>query len=441
MKKLILFLLLPFSLKAQEQNKNADHFLTAYHKQDLFTGNALIAQNGKIVFSKSYGMADREKNIQNTLNTTFRIGSISKTFTAIVILQLQEKGLLTLDDPLSKYIPEINNADSIKIKHLLSNSSGIRDFIGFVSTSKWSTLKSYKELITAVAKEPSKFSPGTKFDYSSTNFLLLCAIAEKVTGTEYQKVLDKQIIQKIGLKNTGMDDISRHDKNEAIGYQVSSKQFYNRVEEMNIGILSGAGGMYSSISDLLLFDQALYGTKLLSEKSKQLLFTPQKGNYALGWEILNEENVLSIGHTGAIDGFKSNLIRFPEQNTTLILLSNYNDIQGFELYKEMRHIALNKPFEMPSHHSFIHLSTDALKKYEGTYALNEKMTLTVTIEGQLLKVSIPGADDMVLYPETATDFYIRSNNAYGKFIADPATNTFSLQLIKGKRISEWKKRL
>lgn len=440
MKKLILMFLIPLSINAQDIKKNADSLLSAYHRQDLFTGNALIAKDGAIIFSKSYGMADRENKIKNQINTTFRIGSISKAFTAIIIMQLQEKGLLNLEDRLSKYYPEFQDADSIKIKHLLSNSSGIKDFIGFQGAPKWPEVKSYKEFIESIAHEPLKFSPGQRFDYSSTNFLLLCDIAEKVTGKSFVKLLNENIIKKIGLKNTGMDDISRHDKTEALGYQVSTKQFYNLVDEINIGILYGAGGMYSTILDLLTFDQALYGNKLLSEESKKLMFTPNKGNYGYGWEVLNEDEVLSIGHTGAIDGFKSNLIRFPEEKVTLIVLSNYYDIQSYELYKEMRHIALNKPFEMPESHSFQKLSEVELKRYEGKYSLNEKVSLTVKVVDGLLVVSLPGADEMTMYPESTNDFYIRSNNAYGKFIEDKKKQTLTLELIKGKRISSWEKK-
>lgn len=439
MKKILLLLLLPLCLNAQDIKKNADSLLTAYNRMDLFTGNALIAKDGKVLFNKSYGMADREQNISNKLNTSFRIGSISKSFTAIIILQLQEKNLLNIDDKLSKYFPEFKDSDSIKIKDLLSNSSGIRDFIGFKNSPEWSQVKSYKELFAAVSNEPLKFSPGKEFDYSSTNFLLLCGIAEKVSGKTLKTLLSENIIKKIGLKNTGIDEITRHDETEAFGYQVSSKKFYNRVDEMNIGMLYGAGGMYSTILDLLAFDQSMYGNKLLNEESKKLLFTPNKGNYGYGWEILRDDEVLSVGHSGVIDGFKANFIRFPENKITLILLSNYNDIQSYELYKEMRHIALNKPFEMPLKHEFINILSEGLKKFEGKYAINDKMALNVQIKDNLLEVLIPGSENMLMYPESETDFYIRKNNAYGKFVTDKETNTLTLQLMKGERISNWKK--
>ena len=439
MKKLFLLLLLPLAVKSQHIAKNADQLLSAYHKQDLFTGNVLIAKQGKVIFSKSYGMADRESEKKNNIQTTFRIGSISKSFTAVLILQLQEKGLLNIEDNLGRYFPSFPKADSIKLKHLLSNSSGIRDFIGMVGIAKWSTVKSYKELIDTVSGKSLKFTPGKEFDYSSSNFLLLAAIAEQVTGKDYVSLLNTNIIKKIGLTNTGMDKLARADKSQAMGYMVSAKNFYNRVGEMNIGILSGAGGMYSSTEDLLKFDQALYNNSLLSKKSRTLLFTPNLGNYGLGWEIIEQDGVKSIGHSGAIDGFKSNLIRFPEQNITLIILSNYYDIQSFELYGELRKVALGKDFQLPSNHNFVNLSIDKLQKYTGDYEINEKMKLTVSIKDKMLTVSLPGSGDMLLYPESEADFYIRSNNAYGKFIQDPDTNIISLQLIKGKRISTWKK--
>lgn len=440
MKKLILLLLLPLGLYAQNIPFNADKLLKAYNQQDLFTGNVLLAKDGKTVFTKSYGMADIEKKIPNKENTTFRIGSISKTFTAVVILQLQEKGLLNTEDLLSKFMPSFKKADSIKIKHLLSNSSGIRDFIGFVPAKNWHSIRSYKELIDAIAQEPLKFSPGSKFDYSSSNFLILCALAEKLSGKTYAKLLQDNILKKAGMKQTGMDYIGRKDASKAEGYEVSASNFYNKTADMNIGILSGAGGMYSSVTDLLLYDKALYGNLLLSDKSKELMFTPNKGDYGFGWEILNKDGNISYGHSGSIDGFKANLIRYPKEKRTLVILSNYYNIQDFELYREMEHIVNELSFEMPAAHNFFKMSADDLQKYEGEYAINEKMVLSVKANGPILEIDLPGAPVMMLYPESANIFYIRSNNAYGEFIRDEAQRIVSLKLIKGKRISTWEKR-
>lgn len=440
MKKILILLLFPAYLQAQEIPKNADSLLVAYHKQDLFTGNVLIAKGGKAIFKKSYGLANIADNKPNDENTTFRIGSISKCFTAIVILKLQEQSLLNIEDPLSKYYPEFKNGDSIKIKHLLSNTSGIRDFIGFVSAAKWPGLKSYKTFIDAITTEPSRFSPGTKFEYSSSNFLILCAIAEEVSHKNYNSLLQEYVIKKAGMKHTGMDYIGRKDHNKATGYKASRTNFYEQVPEINIALFAGAGGMYSCVADLLAFDRALYGKELLSERSKEIMFSPNKGNYAYGWEVLNQDSLYSIGHSGSIDGFKANFIRYPNERTTLIILSNYQDIQSYELYKALGYISTSKAFEMPSSHQFIKLKNTELEQYAGEYAMNEKMALTIKIEGNLLNLVIPGGDEMTLYAESANDFYIRSNNAYCRFIRNENNKVISVQLVKGKRISNWKKR-
>jgi len=291
-----------------------------------------------------------------------------------------------------------------------------------------------------ISKEALLFTPGAKFNYSSSNFLLLCAIAEKVTGKKYEQLLNEKILKKLNMKNSGIDHMNRKDDKKAIGYGASITDFYVKSDSINIGVLSGAGGMYSTVNDLLKFERALYQNKLLTEKSKQLLFTPNKGDYGFGFEIVKLKDMQINGHSGSINGFKANLFTFPASETTVIVLANYGDIQSFELYEALKRVAVAEPFEMPKSHVFITANESDLKKYVGEYAINEKISLSLRVEQGKLVANIAGEDGLVLYPETKDDFYLRDKNAYIKLVRDEKGDVNAVQVIKGTRASTWKKK-
>lgn len=441
LKKALLLALLPLHLFAQNIALQADSLLSAFHQQDLFTGTVLIAQKGNPVFSKSYGKANRKQKISNTATTTFRIGSISKSFTAVIILQLQEEGLLQTSDLLSKYFPKFPNADSITIAHLLSNTSGIKDFIDIKGLYPWFQFKNYKEIIPHISKEPLLFRPGKQFNYSSSNFLLLCAISEQVSGKKYEQLLKEKIFKKLDMRNTGIDDPNRKDANKAIGYEASITDFYVPSSSINIGILAGAGGMYSTAPDLLKFMSGLTRHQLLNTANTKLLFTPNKGNYGFGWEITTLNNQQIIGHSGAIDGFKANLLYFPASETTIAVLSNYADIQSFELYEGLKRMAVKLPFDLPQPHTFIAISEQDLSRYVGEYRINEDIKLNLYLNKGKLVANIAGEDGLVLYPETKDSFYLRGKNAVIKLLRDDAGRVNAVQVIKGTRASTWKRQV
>lgn len=441
MKKLLLLIFFPLALNAQQIATKTDSLISTYHKQDLFTGNILVAQNGKILLSKSFGYANRQNKILNNTETTFRIGSVSKSFTAVIILQLQEKGLLKVEDKLNKYLPDFPKGDSITIANLLSNTSGIKDFIDIKGLYPWNKFSRYTEIIPVVAKEALLFAPGERFNYSSSNYLLLCAIAEKVTGKKFEQLLKDNITGKLKMNNTGMDFTGRKDPKKAIGYEASLKDFYTQSDSININVLFGAGGMYSTVTDLLKFDTGLKNGQLLSAQSRQQMFTINKQNYGYGMEITTLKDKTIVGHSGSINGFKANYFTLFDDDITFIVLANYGDVQTFELYEALKHIAVGDAIEKPKDHRFITLPEAELKKCEGEYAINEKMLISLKLEDGKLVANIGGEGGLILYPETKDDFYLRTKNAYIKLVRDENGTVNAIQVAKGTRTSTWKRKV
>ena len=432
----ILFLL-PFISNAQSIAAKADSLLTAYHQQDHFTGTVLIAQNGKTVFEKSYGMANREDGVANSIKTQYRIGSISKPITALIILQLIEKNKLRLNDPLTKYIPEIPKGDSVTIEHLLNHTSGIKSF---TSTKPYMQnrmdIKASEDVITILKAEPYVFSPGAKWQYSNSNYMLLSYIAEKITGKSMTNLVN-EFSKKYGLQNTGMDHDGRKSATKAYGYEAATFSDYQLVADQNISIVTGAGGMYSTATDLLKLDSILYTEGIVSNAIKQKMFTSGKGDYGWGWEISDYKGRKEISHSGSIEGFKSVIHRFPESKTTIIFLSNYWNTQGPQISEGLKAIAFGEDFKLPPVKKFITLSAEELKNYEGDYSFKGAITMTLKSEAGLLLSIIKGQPVVSFKPMAENSFYNKSNSSEIEFVRDSQGKISSFKLMKGNQVMAW----
>ena len=434
-----LLLLLPSLLKAQSIASRADELLTAYHKQDLFTGTVLMAKDGKIVFEKSYGMANREKSIPNTSKTQYRIGSISKPITALIIMDLQQKGFLSVKDSLGRYITGFPKGDSVTIENLLNHTSGIRSI---TSTDKYKrergNIKSREDVLSILKEEPYVFSPGSSWQYSNSNYLLLSYIAEKVSGNSMSRLVNR-IAERIGMKNTGMDYEGRRSATRAIGYEEGSMEDYIPVADNNISLLSGAGGLYSTARDLYMLDRSLYSEALINNDARQIMFTPGRGDYGYGWEIENYKGRSGQGHSGSIEGFKVQVLRYPESGTCIIFLSNYFNTRGPEICESLKAVAFDEQYKMPEVRNFIELSGEQLKTFEGEYLFKGSLVMSVkSASGRLLSI-IKGQPVVGFRPLSATEFYSKSNNAIIRFEKDSNGVFSSFRLLKGKMEMEWKR--
>lgn len=304
--------------------------IDAYLQENAFQGSVLVAKEGALRFSKGYGLANTEHRIPNKPDTVFRIGSITKSFTAVAILQLQEKGLLNVHDPIGDYLPDYPNGDIITIHHLLSHTSGIPDITDFGNLKEIQKETSHLKKTLAYFKDlPLEFAPGSDAKYSNSGFLVLGAVIEKVAGISYEDYLTAHVLQPLGLHHTYYEHNSKIIPNRASGYAENRHADYI---DMNFPHASGA--LASTVEDLYRFFQSLKTDILLSRESLNSLFTVYGSNennrlaYGYGFMVgpLNEgmEGSQSsiIGHFGVIEGFEAALIHYPDEDLTIVLLSN-----------------------------------------------------------------------------------------------------------------------
>jgi D-alanyl-D-alanine carboxypeptidase len=272
--------------------------------------SVIVVKQGTVVHRKGYGMADVEAGIPNHPDTRFCLGSVTKSFTALAILQLQESGLLKIEDPVSNYLPDFPHASRMKIRHLLTHTAGVPDFM------------SYEE-----AKEkPLDFEPGERVSYSNIGYLMLGRIIEKVSGKPYQEYLQDQIFVPLGLVNSGYDEESLVDR-RAAGYLNAASGFQRTPREAMAGAYA-AGALFSSVEDLRRWDEAFAAGKIIKTEMVREALTPGRlndgrdGAFGFGWMISRHKGLLKVHHGGDITGFNAEVSHFPEQQLAVFVLSN-----------------------------------------------------------------------------------------------------------------------
>jgi CubicO group peptidase (beta-lactamase class C family) len=310
--------------------RELDAFLTVMAGQDEFSGTVLVARHGKQMFAKAYGLANREHEIPNRLDTRFGLGSMNKMFTAIAVAQLAEQGKLSLDDTIDRYLPEgwlgPEIARKIRVRHLLNHTSGLGDYLeGFIEQAhfKFRALEDYKEI---VSKETLQFEPGSQWSYSNTGFLLAGVIVSQASGMDYYDYIRKNIYEPAGMNNTDHYDRTLPDPRIADGYWKDENGDWRR----NIFLLSprgtSAGGGYSTVGDLLAFDMALRSEQLLGKEMRDLLFTRDaqrnSPSYGYGFMIISLAPNREVGHGGTYYGVSAHLSMFLDSGYTLVALSN-----------------------------------------------------------------------------------------------------------------------
>jgi CubicO group peptidase (beta-lactamase class C family) len=345
---MVTVLLLVSTSRSQDLGKSLDDYLQAAASQQRFSGTVLIARDGSLLLDKGYGKANLELDVANTPKIKFRLGSITKQFTATAILLLQEKGQLTVDDAVCKYISSCPAAWSdIKIHHLLTHTSGIYNFTKSPDYTKSMMLRATPESIVARVKDlPLDFKPGEKFSYSNSGYILLGMVIEKVSGKTYAQYLGENIFKPLKMADTGYDSTSRIIPDRAEGYSKSEGKLAN-AEYLDMSIPFAAGALYSTVGDLYIWAEALNSDRILSKKSKEQMFTPFKQNYAYGWGVDSLFNHKRTAHGGGINGFATFIERFPDDHLTVIVLSNFDFADTGRIARDLAAMALGEKVEPP----------------------------------------------------------------------------------------------
>ena len=445
LKLTVLCVLLLSACVAQEIPLTArlDHVAESYHQNRRFIGSVLVAKGGTIVLEKSYGMANIELDVPNTPTTKFRLGSITKQFTATAILQLQEKGSLSVKDTACKYFDRCPDAwKSITIQQLLSHTSGIPSYTDDPEFAKPRFMRAPltpPEILLLSKDKPLEFDPGTKWKYDNSGYIFLGVIVEKVSGEKYADYLAKHIFGPLGMNDSGYDRSQTILKNRAEGYSPSGIGFAN-AEYLDMSLPYAAGSLYSTVRDMYLWDRALYTDKVLSKPSRDQMFTPVKNDYGYGVMLAPMFKHKQIGHGGGINGFSTHIARFPDDDAAVIVLSNNMAGNASGIATALSGELFGEKITLPGERKEITLESKFLDRYAGDYQVGP-LLITVTNEGGHLMVHPKGQPKLEAFASSETQFFLKVVDAVFTFVPGDDGRAKELQLeqggmnLSGKRVN------
>jgi CubicO group peptidase (beta-lactamase class C family) len=406
-KYLALFMFLPLNMIAQDQRaKDMEAYMRGEETVKEFSGTALVMQNGKKLFERSTLYADREWKIPNSSQAKYRIGSITKQFTAALILKLEEQGKLSVNDKLTKFYSGYPKGDSVTIHMLLNHTSGITNYTAVPEI--WDNLHykySTDSLIRAFRNLPYGFPPGQGWDYSNSGYYLLGKIIERASGKKYGDYLREQIITPLQLKNTDLESLDSVYLLKARGYTRIGKQWQPATFMQMEGAWS-AGAMISTVGDLHTWIKALYQNKVLNPASTKKMLTPEKGTMGYAYGIISDslKKHPRIWHNGGIHGFSSYLAYFPESDITVVVIANNDADNTDRVALALSRIAFNEKVSPPYIPKEVKLAPDKIQIFVGKYKAPTGNIELVMVNNKLYRRRA-GSADVELKPESATRFF------------------------------------
>jgi CubicO group peptidase (beta-lactamase class C family) len=432
-KKIILLLVLfgiVFTTQSQEKTQKIDSLLISYSKIYRFNGAALVYRKGKVILEKGYGYQDINNKVLSTSSTIFQVGSITKQFTATVILKLVEDNKLTLQDRLTKYFPDYPRGNEITIAHLLSHTSGIYEYF---RNPEYHITKSEKPLtkeerIALFKDKPMDFNPGTAFSYCNSGYELLGLIIEKITHKPYEQVVREMILKPLKMKNSGFDFIGLKSNLKAKPYTMYSKNKITESIPWDSTATYSAGSMYSNAKDLYLWNEGLLKNKIIKKSTLEKAYTPILNDYGFAWwiETLYDKRVVS--HGGNVDGFTSHFIRVPEDDICIVLLNNTYNHEIETIGNSILAILYNKPYKELKE---IKIPNEDLKKYVGKYEVNSEYSILISFDNNQLVAQINGEPKFEIFAQNLESFFSKEEDLRMKFKSDNSTTFNKISIFRG----------
>ncbi len=383
-------------------------------------GSVAISKNGKIIYLKSIGYADIGNSIKATKETKYRIGSISKSFTAVLALKAVENKKLELNQTIDKWFPTIKDSEKITVKQLLNHRSGIYNFTNNSNYITWNTQsKTEKEMVEIIKAGGNNFTPDSKAEYSNSNYVLLTYILEKTFMKSYSELLQEYIIKPIDLKNTYIFGKINTRNNESKSYKFLGS--WIEEPETDYTIPLGAGAITSTTSDLTKFADALFGEQLLTTESLEIMKTVQEG-YGYGLFQIPFYNSVGFGHTGGVDGFSSVYSHFPEDNISYALTSNGTNINNNDISIAVLSAVYDKSYGIPEFTSYV---PEELDKYLGVYS-SDQIPLKITITKDVNTLIAQGTGQPAFPLEAINKDIFKFDQVGAKFEFNPTKNTMIL---------------
>lgn len=419
---ILFFLFANNSAISQNRLKQLDSLFSSLQAKGNFNGNVLIAEKGKPIYKKSFGIANEVTGEKLNGNSIFELASVSKQFTAMGIVILEQRGKLSFEDSIGKYIPELKFYKNVTIRNLLNHTSGLPDYMDLLdSLFDKSKIATNKDVVEVFARTHASllFEPGTEYEYSNTGYVLLAEIIERISHTSFKDFLKTNIFNPLGMKHSFVYNRRLHPKskeNYALGYvrdSLGNPVLPDSTEEYKyvtwLDGISGDGTVNSTTGDLLIWDRALKNNKLVSKKVMQLIFSPailkngKKTHYGFGWQLDSSMVYGKVAsHTGGWPGYITSIELDLTNEKTIIILQNITSEETVIPSDEIRKILYRIPIS-----PFIHLDLSQIKQYEGRYTLEDGSIIKFIIKNDKLYWKYSDDIELELQPISATNFIVK----------------------------------
>lgn len=413
MKKNLLLILASFfcvSVFAQEELKTKiEEYLQAHAKVRGFSGTVLVAKNDKIIYKKGIGYANHEHKVENNAETKFLLASVTKQFTSMSIMLLVNEGKIKLDGKISDYLPYYRKdiGEKITIHQLLNHTSGIpgytelEGFFGKNSRDPYTT----KDFILKFCSNDLEFEPGKEQKYNNSAYYILGGIIEELSEMSYANYIQKNIFDKVGMFHSGYESSKKIIDNEAEGYSKEGNDLVH-ADYLDMSVTYAAGGLYSTVEDMYLWDRSLYTDFLLPKKWRDTMFVDYLNGFGYGWMNTNYKGHKVIHHSGGIHGFSTHIARFVEDDICIITLGNTDYNAATLINFDIASILFGEKYEIPATKKSMVVDENILKNYVGEYELEKGFTITVTLESGGLILQGTNQPSFSVLAETEVDFYM-----------------------------------
>ncbi|HEY9176360.1 MAG TPA: serine hydrolase domain-containing protein [Flavipsychrobacter sp.] len=424
------------NIYAQDKAKELDSVINHWTALTKFSGTVLIAQKGKKIVHKGYGLLSHHQERKPDERSLYVTGGLTEMFTSALVFRLQEEGKLSINDTLAKYLPEFAFSKKVTLAHLLSHTSGIHDYMtdDNLYTMSITTPRERQEIVRLFKNQSLKFEPGTNFSPSATDYYLLGMVVEKVTGTSYYDALRKYVADPLEMENTGFDYNRFASWDKSQGYSILNNQRLLPAFVIDSTVSYAGGSMFTGTEGMYKFAKAMLGNKLLKKSSWQTMTTPQKDSFAYGFELATIAGKKAIGHTAETYGYVHSFYVIPEDSTVIIIMSNDFESEIFYLQDDIIAALYDQPYTLPKPRSSVFLEESRLKHYEGRYEFEEGMDMNVYSRDKLLWGKISGGEEFTMLADVIPDeFFMSSTGVEFRFIRDKKTNLVTHIIIRQNR--------
>jgi CubicO group peptidase (beta-lactamase class C family) len=408
---------------SQSLEQKVDEYITPLVEASDFYGSVLFAKDGKIELAKGYGYADLEHDVLNTPTSVYHMGSLNKPITAIGVMLLHQNGVVDINKTIDQYLPSYPRGDEIRMIDLLAQTSGIPSYNSFPDYNDYSNRENtLQEVVDWFKKEELLFEPGTKYEYSNCNFVLLAHIIEQVSRKSYEVYMNMNIFEPLGMEKTGLFKYDEIVKNRAIGYDPANNKYgLKPIGFYNNSIKVGSGAVHSTVVDMLKLESALYTDKILNKETRDLMLTePADNEYGLGWGIWKRFDKKKYDHDGASPGAVAYFSTYPDDKVTIIFLGNINSGVFNAMKKDLAAIYFNEEYTIPAPRKYMEIEESKLSKFEGRYEFDNGNFFDLKVIKDDLRFLWRGRGELgyLLSPLNDYSFYMRARGDQINFKID-----------------------